>query len=189
MHSKKSFRVNTSSSRAATPAKKFSTNEELAARADLPPTQIAEFREIFRLIDTDGSDTLSLAELKNLLENLHFDTMQLEDEFYMDLLGKVKKNKQRAPLVAATPGGRKNAAAEKAYFHEVTVGRSVASHPLCPTYVYHHVTPAVRRAHGGSVEASSGCRIYQRRNVKAFCCPRCVLNSYCVTCFHYLRVL
>lgn len=117
MNAKKSFRINTTA-----PVKRFATNEELAAATDLSASQIAEFREIFRLIDADGSNTLSLSELKQLLENLHFDTMQLEDEFYMDLLGKVKKAKLKgAALMAPTPGGRKNVAAEKAYFQEVTV--------------------------------------------------------------------
>lgn len=118
MHAKKSFRINTT----ATPApKRFSTNEEIAAASDLPTSQIAEFREIFRLIDTDESNTLSLSELKQLLDNLHFDTTQLEDEFYAGLLGKVKRAKLRGGTVAPTPGGKRNLAAEKTYFQEVTV--------------------------------------------------------------------
>jgi hypothetical protein len=114
MNSKKSFRIQTKP--------KFGTNEDLAAIADLPASQIAEFREIFRLIDTDESNTLSLDELKQLLENLHFDTMLLEDEFFLELVGKVRKVKQRSSA-CPTPGTRRsssNASAVPVQFQEVT---------------------------------------------------------------------
>lgn len=114
MNAKKSFRINT------TKEKKFGTNEELAEISDLPAAQIAEFREIFRLIDTDGSNTLSLNELKQLLENLHFDTHLLGDDFFLDLVGKVRQVKRRAS-VAPTPGMAKRGIAPVQQFQEVTV--------------------------------------------------------------------
>ena len=43
-------------------------NDEIAILTGVPSSRIAEFREIFRLIDIDGNNTLSIAELRNLLE-------------------------------------------------------------------------------------------------------------------------
>jgi hypothetical protein len=50
------------------PQKRVQTNEEIAASLGVNVSYIAEFREIFRLIDIDDSDTLSVPELRILFE-------------------------------------------------------------------------------------------------------------------------
>lgn len=110
MNPKKSFRINTN-------VKKFGTDEEIAEITDLPAAQVAEFREIFRLIDIDDSNTLSLDELKQLLENLHMETSLMEDDFFLDLVKQVRKAKPRMP--APTPGGRRSAV-QSNQFQEVS---------------------------------------------------------------------
>ena len=50
------------------PQKKVQTDEEIAASLGVNVSYIAEFREIFRLIDIDDSGTLSVPELRILFE-------------------------------------------------------------------------------------------------------------------------
>lgn len=69
---KKSFRINTN-------VKRHLSDQDLAELTNMPVGLISEMREIFRLIDVDGSNTLSMNELKLLLENLHYDTVLMDD--------------------------------------------------------------------------------------------------------------
>lgn len=89
------------------PQKKVQTDEEIAASLGVNVSYIAEFREMFRLIDIDDSDTLSIPELRILFENLNIDTLLMDEEFFKDLLGRVQKI-QRRTSIAPTPGGRRH---------------------------------------------------------------------------------
>lgn len=72
--------------------KKQLTDEELAFIASLPASQISEFREIFRLVDTDGSGTIDASELRTLMASLHFDDLLLGDEYFEELIARVNSH-------------------------------------------------------------------------------------------------
>jgi Ca2+-binding EF-hand superfamily protein len=65
------------------------TNDELAFLAGLPVHQISEFREIFRLVDSNNSGTIDATELQQLMASLHFDDVLVNDKYYSDLISRV----------------------------------------------------------------------------------------------------
>lgn len=67
------------------------SDQELAALANLPVSQIEEFREIFRLVDSDGNGSVDVKELKELMTSLHYDSFMLSDEFFAELISRVKE--------------------------------------------------------------------------------------------------
>lgn len=56
------------------------TDEELAQRLKLPVSQIGELREIFRLVDKNGSGCIDISELRQFVENLRIDNSEYADE-------------------------------------------------------------------------------------------------------------
>lgn len=65
-------------------------DEELSQLAGLKPGQIAEFRELFRMFDSNRDGMIDQDELRRMMQSLHFDSLILSDEFYEDLIRKVK---------------------------------------------------------------------------------------------------
>jgi hypothetical protein len=66
------------------------SDEELAQLAGLKTGQIGEFREIFRIFDSNGDGFIDQDELRRMMQSLHFDNLLLSDEYYQDLIKRVK---------------------------------------------------------------------------------------------------
>jgi Ca2+-binding EF-hand superfamily protein len=66
------------------------SDEELAQLAGLKTGQIGEFREIFRIFDNNGDGFIDQDELRRMMQSLHFDSLLLSDEYYQDLIRRVK---------------------------------------------------------------------------------------------------
>lgn len=65
-------------------------DEELSQLAGLRPGQIGEFREIFRIFDHNGDGFIDQDELRRMMQSLHFDNLLLSDDYYQDLIKRVK---------------------------------------------------------------------------------------------------
>jgi Ca2+-binding EF-hand superfamily protein len=65
------------------------TDDELAFLVGVPSSQIAEFREIFRLVDINNNGTIDASELKHLMKSLHFDELLLNDNYFSELITRV----------------------------------------------------------------------------------------------------
>lgn len=65
-------------------------DDELSQLAGLKTGQIGEFRELFRMFDSNGDGMIDQDELRRMMQSLHFDSLIFSDEFYQELIRKVK---------------------------------------------------------------------------------------------------
>mmetsp|Transcript_18393 Transcript_18393/g.19150 ORF Transcript_18393/g.19150 Transcript_18393/m.19150 type:complete len:220 (+) Transcript_18393:37-696(+) len=66
------------------------TDEELATLSGLKTIQISEFREIFRIFDNNEDGFVDQVELRRMMQSLHFDNLLLSDDYFIDLIKRVK---------------------------------------------------------------------------------------------------
>mmetsp|Transcript_2627 Transcript_2627/g.3944 ORF Transcript_2627/g.3944 Transcript_2627/m.3944 type:complete len:231 (-) Transcript_2627:270-962(-) len=67
------------------------TDEQLAGLTGLTVFQIGEFREIFRLVDRNMNGYIDTSELRQLMQSLHFDSVLLSEDFFEELIRRVKE--------------------------------------------------------------------------------------------------
>lgn len=66
-------------------------DEELAILSGLKISQISEFREIFRIFDDNEDGLVDQSELRKMMQSLHFDNLLLSDDYFVDLIKRVKR--------------------------------------------------------------------------------------------------